>query len=208
MDKINGPSDLNFPKIRAKVLIPLKDGLNSYFFTFNGLSHPGEHLAIDFRESDQLGSRVPVRIHSECLTGDVFGSSRCDCGGQLQEAIEYLSQNHGVLIYLRQEGRGIGLYNKLDAYLKQDKGLNTFQANLEIGFGEDLRCYKVASEILNCLGISSIQLHSNSPDKESQLRYYGIKVLSRVPTGTFLNPHNEKYLKSKKEFSRHSFAGI
>jgi len=148
-----------------------------------------------------------VRLHSECLTGDVFGSQRCDCGPQLREAVERISEACGYLLYLRQEGRGIGLYNKLDAYALQDAGLDTYEANLALGFAKDERDYTVAAQMLLALGVDQLDLLTNNPDKATQLQAAGIRVNSRVPTGLHLSPVNGRYLAAKAWRGYH-FLGI
>lgn len=161
--------------------------------TFDGLSDGGEHLAI------RLGApgAVPlVRLHSECLTGDVLGSERCDCGPQLHEALERISVDGGYLLYLRQEGRGIGLYAKLDAYALQDEGLDTYEANLALGYAADARDYTPAAEMLAALGVSRLSLLSNNPDKAAQLAAHGLAV-DLVPTAVHLSSANARYLAAK-----------
>ncbi|MCH8010426.1 MAG: GTP cyclohydrolase II [Candidatus Marinimicrobia bacterium] len=145
-------------------------------------------------------SSVLVRIHSECLTGDVFWSMRCDCGEQLSTALQAIEQeNCGVLIYLRQEGRGIGLINKLQAYELQDQGLDTVDANLVLGFGPDHRHYKAAIEILKDLGVLSVRLLTNNPGKVSDFDGSGIRIIERVPIQVHPNHENMKYLRTKRE---------
>lgn len=146
---------------------------------------------------------VVMRIHSECLTGDLFGSKRCDCGQQLEKSLEIINREKGMLIYLRQEGRGIGLINKLKAYQLQDKGLNTIDANLHLGFEPDERDYEVASEILKDLNISSVRLLTNNPTKVDGLNDYGIEVVERLPIIIAPNVDNEGYLKTKKDLMGH-----
>ena len=145
-----------------------------------------------------------VRPHSECLTGDVFGSQRCDCGAQLREAVERIADSGGYLLYLRQEGRGIGLYAKLDAYALQDAGLDTYEANLALGHREDERSYLVAAQMLHALGVSRVALLSNNPDKARQLRRFGVTVTARVPTGVHLSATNARYLATKARRGAHT----
>jgi GTP cyclohydrolase II len=174
--------------------------------SFDGLSDGREHVAVLFGESvEQIGAgEIPLtRLHSECMTGDVFGSGRCDCGPQLRESLVTLSEVGGVLLYLRQEGRGIGLYNKLDAYRLQDSGLDTFAANRALSFADDLRDYSCAAEMLRALGISAIRLLTNNPDKRRQLVEHGIRVTQVVPTGVFATDSNRRYLHSKVEYHGH-----
>jgi GTP cyclohydrolase II len=186
--------------VRTQVSIPMRfpDGYATAarVFTFHGLMDGREHLALGL--GDWAGRRVPlVRPHSECLTGDVFGSQRCDCGPQLREAVERIATVGGFLLYLRQEGRGVGLYTKLDAYALQDAGLDTYQANLALGHGEDERDYTVAAQMLRALGVQRISLLSNNPDKAEQLSRLGVTLIERVPTGIYLSPANAGYLAAK-----------
>ena len=145
-----------------------------------------------------------VRPHSECLTGDVFGSQRCDCGSQLREAVERIAKSGGFLLYLRQEGRGIGLYAKLDAYALQDAGLDTYEANLALGHREDERSYLVAAQMLQALGEARVALLSNNPDKAQQLRRFGVTVAERVPTEVHLSASNARYLATKARRGAHT----
>jgi GTP cyclohydrolase II len=168
--------------------------------TFTGLHDHGEHLALLFGDY----SETPiVRIHSECLTGDVFGSARCDCGPQLQEAVDLMRSHGGIILYLRQEGRGIGLYNKIDAYRLQDIGFDTFAANRKLSFHDDERDYWVAVQMLTALEIATIRLLTNNLDKARQLRSYGIEVVDILPTGVFTTESNRRYLRSKAEIAGH-----
>ena len=149
---------------------------------------------------------ILVRLHSECLTGDVFGSRRCDCGEQLEDSMRILrEQGRGVLLYLRQEGRGIGLANKISAYALQEEGLDTVQANLALGLPEDWRDYRVAAEMLLDLGIHRVALPTNNPAKIEGLRSHGIEVVGRLPVRVEPNPFNLRYLRTKKQKLGHLF---
>jgi GTP cyclohydrolase II len=162
-----------------------------------------EHVAL-VRCTHGKHEGVPVRIHSKCLTGDTLASLRCDCRQQLESALEYLEKEEcGVLLYLDQEGRGIGLTNKIKAYALQDKGLDTVEANLHLGFSDDLRDYSIAADILKYFGVKSISLLTNNPDKVKDLEEHGIKVVKRIPLVMEPTEHNEKYLKTKKEKLHH-----
>ncbi|UWE08051.1 GTP cyclohydrolase II [Actinacidiphila bryophytorum] len=195
--------------VRTKVRVPLRfpDGWETVVdvFTFTGLADGKEHLALGI--GDYESAAVPlVRPHSECLTGDVFGSQRCDCGPQLREALERIGDSGGYLLYLRQEGRGIGLYAKLDAYALQDDGLDTYEANRALGRGEDERDYTAATQMLNALGVGAIRLLSNNPDKARQLQRLGTDVVERVPTGVHISDANVRYLRAKVEHTGHTLA--
>ena len=193
--------------VRRSVRMPLRlaDGSSvpARMSTFHGLVDGREHVAIGLgdRASDggeRPGAGVPlVRLHSECLTGDVLGSDRCDCGPQLQEAIHRLAATGGYLLYLRQEGRDIGLYNKIDAYALQDDGLDTYAANRALGFADDARDYTVAVQMLVALGVERLDLLSNNPDKAAQLEAAGLRVERRVRTGLHLSEVNHGYLATK-----------
>jgi GTP cyclohydrolase II len=148
---------------------------------------------------------VPVRVHSECLTGDVLGSLRCDCGEQLELAMQRLGQSEcGVLLYMRQEGRGIGIANKVEAYALQDEGMDTVEANLHLGFDDDLRSYGLAACMLRALGVRRIALHTNNPAKVEGLRSAGIDVAMRVPLIVAPRGENRAYLETKKRRSGHA----
>jgi len=195
--------------IRTRVTIPLRfpDGYatTAEAVTFHGLADGAEHLALVLGDPGRSATPL-VRLHSECLTGDVFGSARCDCGPQLREAVERISERGGVLLYLRQEGRGIGLYNKLDAYALQDAGLDTYEANTALGLPEDGRDYTAAAQMLDALGIDGFELLTNNPDKARQLRDLGADVKATVPTGVFATDTNLRYLSSKIRHTNHTIA--
>jgi GTP cyclohydrolase II len=201
--------------VRTEVTVPLRfaDGYatSARVFTFDGLVDGKEHLALglgDWQRSlarAAVGGRAPlVRPHSECLTGDVFGSQRCDCGPQLREAVERIADAGGLLLYLRQEGRGIGLYAKLDAYALQDAGLDTYEANVALGRGEDERDYTAAAQMLLALGADRVRLLSNNPDKAEQLSAHGVVVAERIPTGVHLSADNVRYLTTKAAHTAHT----
>lgn len=161
-----------------------------------------EHLALIKGNVD--GENILTRIHSECLTGDVFGSNRCDCGNQLHKAMEMIDENgSGIILYLRQEGRGIGLFNKIKAYHLQEEGYDTVDANLKLGFAPDLRNYKIACRMLKELGVKSIDLMTNNPDKIKQVEKYNIKVNKRVPIEIHSNHIDRIYLKTKADRMGH-----
>lgn len=170
--------------------------------SFTGLKDGKEHVAIIFKTADQE-TKPLVRIHSECLTGDVFHSSRCDCGEQLEEAIETMAEQGGIILYLRQEGRGIGLYNKLDAYVLQSQGMDTFAANNQLGFDDDLRTYGDAALMLDALTVEQITLLTNNPKKPESLREHGIDVVGTQRTGVHKKEGNVAYLDAKRRIGKH-----
>ena len=209
--------------VRTRVRIPLRFpddySTTADVLTFTGLADDREHLLLGLGdwegalargigaapETGVAAANAPlVRLHSECLTGDVFGSERCDCGPQLREAVERITEEGGFLLYLRQEGRGIGLYAKLDAYALQDSGLDTYAANVALGRGEDERDYTAAAQMLRTVGVERIRLLSNNPDKAEQLAELGIAVAGRVPTSVHLTGFNRKYLESKRDHTAHT----
>jgi len=193
-------------KRQSEAPIPTKYG------TFNMIAYstdPNEkmpHIALVNPETD-FSKTVNIRVHSECMTGDLFGSYRCECGEQLDTAMEYVYKNGGVIIYLRQEGRGIGIINKLHAYTKQDEGYDTAEANKILGFGYDDRTYEDAICILKDLGISKVNLITNNPDKIKGLDIdSSIEVESRIAIQIKAREENESYLKTKKEFFGHEIS--
>ena len=194
-------------EVRTRVTVPLKfaDGYSTTaeVVTFTGLADGKEHLALAL--GDFAGADVPlVRPHSECLTGDVFGSERCDCGPQLREAVERIASVGGYLLYLRQEGRGIGLYAKLDAYALQDLGLDTYEANRALGHADDERDYTAAAQMLAALGAATVDLLTNNPDKPAQLRAHGIEVREVLPTRVHASDANVRYLQAKVAHTQHT----
>jgi len=171
---------------------------------YRSLVDDKHHVALVKGEVDGRED-VLVRVHSECLTGDVFHSLRCDCGEQLESALAMIEDaGQGVLLYLAQEGRGIGLLNKLRAYNLQDKGLDTVDANLELGLPVDLRDYGIGAQILVDLGLTSIRILTNNPKKIRGLEGYGLSVTEQVPIVHAPNPHNEHYLRAKRDRLGHS----
>ncbi len=162
-----------------------------------------EHLAV-VRGDIENGENVPVRIHSECLTSEVFGSLKCDCKEQLDSALRFIAEEgRGIVIYMRQEGRGIGLGNKIRAYALQEMGFDTVQANHQLGFPDDLRRYDIAAEMLNIMGVKSIRLLTNNPRKIRAMQEQGISVIERVPIEMKPNAVNEFYLRTKTRKSGH-----
>lgn len=208
------PATLPAARIRTQLMVPLRfaDGYatTARVFTFDGLVDGREHLALGLGDragalaSEGYRGRPPlVRPHSECLTGDVFGSQRCDCGPQMREAVERIAEVGGFLLYLRQEGRGIGLYAKLDAYALQDAGMDTYEANVALGYSADERDYTPAAQMVHALGLSRVALLSNNPDKAAQLSRLGVVVTERVPTGVHLSAANARYLATKARRGAH-----
>ncbi len=183
--------------------VPLADAPDTTIVAFRPADGGSEHLAMMIGEPGS-GEPALVRIHSQCFTGDLVGSLRCDCGEQLRGAIRFIAENGGgVLLYLTQEGRGIGLVNKLRAYELQDDGLDTFEANEQLGFDADERHYQVAAEMLTQLGIDQVRLLTNNPDKIAGLERCGVAVTERVPHSFPANAHNSRYLATKAERGGH-----
>ena len=188
----------------AVIQLPTKYGIFKAYGYVNVLN--GEHHMALVKGEIGDGKEVLCRVHSECLTGDVFGSSRCDCGEQLQMALQQIEQEgRGILLYMRQEGRGIGLINKLKAYELQEKGMDTLDANLALGFQGDLREYYIGSQILKDLGVKTLRLLTNNPDKVYQLEDYGMEIVERIPIEVKVNPYDRFYLKTKKNRMGHIF---
>jgi GTP cyclohydrolase II len=189
-------------KIVARAKLPLEDMPPTQIVAFRALDDGQEHVALVV---GAFGGKPPlVRLHSECLTGDVFGSLKCDCGPQLKEALHIIGKaGGGVLLYLRQEGRGIGLINKIRAYSLQDRGLDTVDANRRLGFADDERDYGHAAAILRALGINEVRLLTNNPDKVKGLEAAGIPVVERAAHQMPANPHNADYLTTKRKRSGH-----
>lgn len=203
--------------VRTHLLVPLRfaDGYSTTarVFTFDGLVDGREHVALGLGDraaafsANGNGCRDSpplVRPHSECLTGDVFGSERCDCGAQMSHAVKRIAGVGGFLLYLRQEGRGIGLYAKLDAYALQDAGMDTYEANRALGYAEDERDYTVAAQMLHALGLPRVALLTNNSDKVAQISRLGVTVTEQVPTGVHLSTANARYLATKARHGKHT----
>jgi GTP cyclohydrolase II len=189
-------------RIVARARLPVRHAEKAEAAAFRSAADGAEHVALLIGEP--AGAPPLVRLHSECLTGDVFGSLKCDCGPQLDDALRAIAAaGWGILLYLRQEGRGIGLANKLRAYALQDQGYDTVDANLRIGFADDERDYAVAARMLEALGQTRVRLLTNNPRKVAGLAAEGIEVAERVALKSGLNPHNEAYLEAKRLRSGH-----
>jgi GTP cyclohydrolase II len=185
-------------RIRRRVPLPVQRvaEASATIVTFDGLDEP-DHVALVF--GDVAPDSAPwVRVHSSCITGDVFGSMRCDCGPQLDQAIAQFEREGGVLLYLMQEGRGIGLAAKIDAYALQDAGMDTFQANRYLGHRADARDYAAAAQMLRALGLERIRLLTGNPNKITQLAEHGVTVAEHRPIRVEPNPHNARYLAAKE----------
>lgn len=195
-------SDATQLEIAARARLPVEAKVDAEIVAFRSTDDPREHVALLLGERD--GSPPVVRLHSECLTGDVLGSLKCDCGPQLHCALHEIAEARwGVLLYLRQEGRGIGLINKLRAYQLQDQGFDTVDANVRLGFAIDARDFGVAARMLDLLGIRAVRLLTNNPAKVAGLEAEGITVIERLPLALPSNPHNERYLATKRDRTGH-----
>ncbi|ELA7316368.1 GTP cyclohydrolase II [Vibrio sp. B513a] len=196
---------IDMAEVRARVdfKVGAKSNIDAEILSFHGLKTDKEHVAIIFKQADQTQDMPLVRMHSECLTGDVFHSSRCDCGEQLEETINRMGESGGIILYLRQEGRGIGLYNKIDAYRLQSQGMNTYEANNHLGFDDDLRDFTEAAQMLEALGVNKIRLVTNNPKKIRELSEYGIEIGEVVNTSAHIKDGNENYLKAKVSHGKH-----
>ncbi|WP_309611507.1 GTP cyclohydrolase II [Sphingomonas sp.] len=194
--------DATVATISGRAKLPVAGVGETQVVAFRDAATGEEHVALII---GSFGGQPPlVRLHSECLTGDVFGSLKCDCGPQLQEALRLISASDGgVLLYLRQEGRGIGLANKIRAYQLQDRGLDTVDANRRLGFSDDMRDYGMAAAMLRALGIVAVRLLTNNPAKLAGLEQAGIRVVERVAHHMPVNPHNADYLATKRQRSGH-----
>ncbi|WP_128330831.1 GTP cyclohydrolase II [Apibacter sp. HY039] len=189
-------------KRQAEAILPTDWGEFEMIAYSDDNSNWMPHLALISKKTD-LSKTVNIRIHSECITGDLFHSKRCDCGKQLDTAMKYIHENGGVLLYLRQEGRNIGIINKLKAYNLQDQGLNTAEANIKLGFPADARDFKIAIDILNDLGIESVNLLTNNPEKVHFIEDSTITLEKRIPLEIHPEKENLEYLKTKKDYFGH-----
>jgi len=192
----------NTLKLQSEAIIPTPYASFRMLAYATKEQEPMPHIALVHPDLD-ISKAVTIRMHSECITGDLFGSKRCDCGEQLDKALQIITREKGILLYLRQEGRGIGIINKLKAYQLQDQGLNTIEANLHLGLEVDARQYDIAIEILKDLQVHSIRLLTNNPEKIDAFQDSGIKIVERLPV--IIEPHQENmdYLRTKKEEMGH-----
>lgn len=201
-EDVAGYADPTRLAIAARARLPVAASLDAQIIAFRSPEDPREHIALVVGERD--GSPPVVRLHSECLTGDVLGSLKCDCGPQLHGALDQMAHaKWGVLLYLRQEGRGIGLINKLRAYQLQDQGFDTVDANVRLGFAIDARDFGVAARMLTLLGVDAVRLLTNNPEKVAGLEAQGVSVVERLPLALPSNPHNERYLATKRDRTGH-----
>ena len=195
----------NLVEALASSRVPLQQGGDFMMTVYSNQIDDSEHFALV--KQPLFANQVPlVRIHSECITGDVFGSCKCDCGSQLQQSLALIGAEGGILIYLRQEGRGIGLANKLKAYALQEQGYDTVDANVELGLPVDNRDYAVAYQILKHMGVDVVRLLTNNPTKASAMTDYGIQVSERISLASEPTHENRAYLKTKQEKLGHILA--
>ena len=188
--------------IATRARLPVSASENSEIVAFRTPGDPREHVALIVGKRD--GSTPVVRLHSECLTGDVLGSLKCDCGPQLHAALHEIAHaSWGILLYLRQEGRGIGLINKLRAYALQDQGFDTVDANTRLGFAIDARDFSVAAQMLRLLSVGQVKLLTNNPAKVAGLEAEGVTVSERLALAIEANPHNARYLDTKRDRTGH-----
>lgn len=189
-------------KVNAKVKLPTKYG--DFDLSLYKDKEGKDQLVLSMGQMKDTEEPVLVRVHSECLTGDIFGSHRCDCGEQLEKAMQMIAaEGRGAILYLRQEGRGIGLLNKLKTYELQEQGADTYEANVSLGFLPDERRYDIAAWLLKKEGISKVRLLTNNPDKVKDLQQYGIEVAERISIETTIYHENKHYLKVKKDKFHH-----
>ncbi len=189
-------------RIAARAKLPVSASAEAELVAYRSAADAADHVALVVGKRN--GSLPVVRLHSECLTGDVLGSLKCDCGPQLHEALHQIADaDWGVLLYLRQEGRGIGLVNKLRAYALQDQGYDTVDANIRLGFAVDARDFAVAAQMLRLLSIDAVRLLTNNPEKVAGLEAEGIAVAERLPLKIAANPHNARYLETKRDRTGH-----
>lgn len=201
-DDIDAYDDAIHLAIATRARLPVSASETAEIIAFRSPDEPREHVALVVGKRD--ASPPIVRLHSECLTGDVLGSLKCDCGPQLHQALHQIADAPwGVLLYLRQEGRGIGLVNKLRAYAMQDQGFDTVDANVRLGFAIDARDFSVAARMLDLLGVAQVRLLTNNPNKVAGLEGAGIGVIERLPIILPPNPHNERYLATKRDRTGH-----
>ncbi|HUD92037.1 GTP cyclohydrolase II, partial [Sphingobium sp.] len=201
-DDIAAYDDAVHLAVATRARLPVSASETAEIVAFRSPDEPREHVALIVGKRD--GSPPVIRLHSECLTGDVLGSLKCDCGPQLHEALHQIADAPwGILLYLRQEGRGIGLVNKLRAYAMQDQGFDTVDANVRLGFAIDARDFSVAARMLDLLGVGEVRLLTNNPNKVIGLEAAGIRVAERLPIVLPANPHNERYLATKRDRTGH-----
>ena len=193
---------MNDIRARINLKVGLHSNIDAEIATFTMFDENNEHIALIFKQADKNQQEPLVRMHSECLTGDVFHSSRCDCGEQLDETINLMKDQGGIILYLRQEGRGIGLYNKMDAYVLQSQGMDTYQANKHLGFEEDARSFEDAVTMLKALAIKDLRLITNNPKKINALKG-DFNIVEQVNTSLHLKDDNNNYLRTKKNYGKH-----